>query len=58
MSVQLFTTRGGFLQRLGQTKSGEENGQFLYVNGLLVVDDRLYVSDSATRRIQVFSLKE
>jgi len=58
VSVQLFTTRGGFLQRLGQTKCGDENGQFFYVNGLLVVADRLYVSDSATRRIQVFSLKE
>jgi len=54
MSVQLFTTQGIFIQRLGQDVMGSDEGQFNNIYGLTVVNDRLYVSGFGNNRIQVF----
>jgi len=43
-----------FLQRLGTKTVGSTDGEFRIVYGLLVVKDRLYVSD---HRIQIFRLR-
>jgi len=53
-SVQLFTEEGKFLQRLGDKKTGNSEGQFYYAWGVCVVIDKLYVSDRDNERIQVF----
>jgi len=54
VSVQLFTSEGTFLKRLGDKKTGNKEGQFHYASGLCCVRDRLYVSDWYNARIQVF----
>jgi sugar lactone lactonase YvrE len=38
-------------------KKGEKAGMIAYPNGLVVEGDKLYISDSDNRRIQVFSLQ-
>jgi len=54
VSVQLFTSEGTFLSRLGDKKVGNKKGQFQQAWGLCCVRDRLYVSDRLNSRIQVF----
>jgi len=59
VSVQLFTTQGTFLQRIGEKEKGKKNTQFQNVWGVCVGDDgRLYVCDSDNSRIQVFRKRE
>jgi len=54
VGVQLFTSEGTFLSRLGGKKIGCKEGQFYYARGICCVRDRLYVSDLLNSRIQVF----
>jgi len=54
VSVQLFTSEGTFLSRLGDKNVGKKEGQFEGAWGLCCVRDRLYVSDWGNSRIQVF----
>jgi len=53
--VQLFRKDGACIQRLGDTKYGNQKDQFERVFGICVGwDDRLYVSDYVNKRIQIF----
>jgi len=52
--IQLFTTYGIFIQKLGDIHEDYINGKFYCIHGLVVVKDQLYVSDSGNQRIQVF----
>jgi len=54
LSVQLFTSEGLFIQRIGNFEEGDEEGEFNDVCGVCVVNDKLYVSDHRNTRIQVF----
>ncbi|XP_019859212.1 PREDICTED: E3 ubiquitin-protein ligase TRIM71-like [Amphimedon queenslandica] len=51
--VQVFSEDGTAVRRIGSKGSG--NGQFDYPWGLLLVGDRLYVSDNNFNRVQYFS---
>jgi len=53
-SVQLFSKDGVCIQRLGEEFYGSKMKQFNWVNGICVMNDRLYVSDCDNRRIQIF----
>jgi len=53
VSVQIFTIKGRFLQRLGTTR-GRDEGQFNGVDGVVAINNQLYVSDFINHRIQVF----
>jgi sugar lactone lactonase YvrE len=50
--VQIFDRSGRLLLAFGE--SGAEEGQFWLPTGITIVDDRVYVADSANRRVQVF----
>jgi len=52
--VQLFMCDGTFLQRIGGSKTGSDEGKFYLGRGICVVGDQLYVSDMWNQRIQVF----
>ena len=51
--VQVFSEDGTAVRRIGFKGNG--NGQFEYLWGLLLVGDRLYVSDDNLHRVQYFS---
>ena len=51
--VQVFSENGTAVRRIGSKGNG--NGQFGYPWGLLLVGDRLYVSDRDFNRVQYFS---
>ena len=51
--VQVFSEDGTPVRRIGSKGNG--NGEFQYPFGLLLVRDRLYVSDNSLLRIQYFS---
>ena len=51
--VQVFSEDGTAVRRIGSKGNG--NGQFEYPWGLLLVGDRLYVSDDDLNRVQYFS---
>ena len=51
--VQVFSEDGTTVRRIGSKGNG--NGQFEYPFGLLLVGDRLYVSDDNLHRVQYFS---
>ena len=51
--VQVFSEDGTAVRRIGSKGNG--NGQFVYPRGLLLVGDRLYVSDDNLHRVQYFS---
>ncbi|XP_003387974.2 PREDICTED: E3 ubiquitin-protein ligase TRIM71-like [Amphimedon queenslandica] len=51
--VQVFSEDGTAVRRIGS--KGDGNGQFKYPWGLLLVGDRLYVSDYKLHRVQYFS---
>jgi len=55
--LQVFTCDGLVIQRIGGSQLGSNQGEFSYVWGICVVKDRLYVSDSENRRIQIFQRK-
>jgi len=55
-SLSLFLCNGTFLQRIGEDKVGNGEGQFCGVLGVCVVKNRVYVSDTGNSRIQVFGL--
>lgn len=50
--VQIFDARGALLLSFGESGSGD--GQFWLPTGIAIVNDIIYVSDSANRRIQLF----
>jgi len=50
-SVQLFDSDGKFIQKMGDWE-GQEEGQFNCAWGLCVVNNRLYINDTANNRIQ------
>jgi DNA-binding beta-propeller fold protein YncE len=50
--VQIFDARGRLLLAFGESGAGE--GQFWLPTGITIVDDLVYVADSANRRVQVF----
>jgi len=56
-SVQMFTKEGICIQRLGDKEYGNKRNQFNYVDGLCLINDRLYVSDTNNQRIQIFKRK-
>ncbi|XP_011409287.1 PREDICTED: tripartite motif-containing protein 2-like [Amphimedon queenslandica] len=51
--VQVFNEDGTAVRRIGS--KGNANGQFNFPFGLLLVGDRLYVSDYSLNRVQYFS---
>jgi sugar lactone lactonase YvrE len=51
-AVQIFDTSGHLLLAFGGSGSGD--GQFWLPSGIAIVDDLVYVADSANRRVQVF----
>jgi len=55
MNVQLFSTYGIFVQKIGEATYGKNDGQFNFVTGLAVVNERLYVSDNCNGRIKVYN---
>lgn len=50
--VQIFDEEGRFLLAFGGSGTGD--GEFWLPAGLTIHDDRIYVSDSSNRRVQVF----
>jgi len=56
VSVQLIR-KGVCIQRLGSEERGSDMNQFNEVYGIYVMDNQLYVSDYANRRIQIFRRK-
>ena len=50
--VQIFDQSGRLLLVFGESGAGE--GQFWLPTGITIVDDMVYVADSANRRVQVF----
>jgi DNA-binding beta-propeller fold protein YncE len=50
--VQMFDGSGAFLLAFGGSGSGD--GQFWLPSGITIVNDLVYVADSANRRVQVF----
>jgi len=52
--VQLFTSDGFCIQRLGSKVVGDKMNQFRLAYGICCLGDRLYVSDFTNRRIQIF----
>ena len=50
--VQIFNPSGRLLLVFGESGAGE--GQFWLPTGITIVDDMVYVADSANRRVQVF----
>ena len=52
--VQVFSEDGTPVKRIGSKGNG--NGEFQYPWGLLLVGDRLYVSDNSLHRVQCFSV--
>jgi DNA-binding beta-propeller fold protein YncE len=50
--VQIFDDRGRLLLAFGESGSG--SGQFWLPSGIAIVNDVVYVADSANRRLQVF----
>jgi DNA-binding beta-propeller fold protein YncE len=50
--VQIFDDNGRFLLGFGEPGSGA--GQFWLATGIAIASDRIYVSDSSNRRVQVF----
>ena len=51
-AVQIFDATGRLLLAFGE--SGAAEGQFWLPTGITIVDDMIYVADSANRRVQVF----
>ena len=51
-AVQVFDESGRLLLVFGESGSGD--GQFWLPSGIAIVNDIVYVSDSANRRVQVF----
>jgi len=51
--VQVFTKSGEFLYRFGKGDHGSGTGEFFQVRGILIVDNRLYVSDHENKRLVV-----
>jgi len=51
--IQVFTKDGQFLYRFGKTTQGSGQGEFNVVIGILVVSNRLYVSDFRNNRLVV-----
>jgi len=54
-SVQLFTTHGQCIQRLGGQTWGNNMNHFDDVFSIYRINDRLYVSDFDNKRIQIFN---
>ena len=50
--VQIFDQNGRFLLGFGEPGAGA--GQFWLATGIAIASDRIYVSDSSNRRVQVF----
>jgi hypothetical protein len=50
--VQIFDQDGRFLLGFGEPGAGA--GQFWLATGIAIASDRIYVSDSSNRRVQVF----
>jgi DNA-binding beta-propeller fold protein YncE len=50
--VQIFDQDGRFL--LGFGEPGHGDGEFWLATGIAIANDRIYVSDSSNRRVQVF----
>jgi len=46
--------RGNFIQKIGGSEYGEEEGEFNMIKGLCVMGDRLFVTDLGNSRVQVF----
>jgi len=57
-SVQLFTTEGLCVQRIGGRKIGKNMNQFDGIFGICKLDDRLIVSDESNKRMQIFLRNE
>lgn len=53
--VQIFDEKGQFLLAFGGSGTGD--GEFWLPAGLAIHDDRIYVSDSSNRRVQVFDYR-
>lgn len=54
--VQIFDAEGRFLLAFGEP--GDRAGEFWLATGIAIHDDRIYVADSANRRVQVFEYLE
>jgi len=54
INVQLFRKDGVCIQRLGDKEVGHQMNQFMWVFGICIMDDRLYISDKNNKRIQIF----
>ena len=52
--VKIFIKEGTFLKRFGSTIRGSGEGQFDCVAGIMIENDRLYLSDYINKRIQVW----
>jgi len=52
--VQMFTKGGEFLYRFGKTTNGSKIGEFYDVRGILVLGNRLYISDYGNGRLRVY----
>jgi len=51
--IQIFTNDGYFLYRFGQTNIGRGDNEFNQVRGILIIDNRLYVSEDRNNRLVV-----
>jgi len=51
--IQIFTLDGTFLNRFGKTFTGKGIDEFNSVRGILMIDDRLYISDTNNSRLLV-----
>jgi len=51
--IQIFTKDGQFLYRIGKTVRGKGDCVFSGIYGILVIKDRLYVSDHNNYRLVV-----
>jgi len=54
VGVQVFTKEGTFLHRFGKNERGSGDGEFTWIHGLHVVQNRLFISDYGNHRIQMW----
>jgi len=52
--IQVFTKDYQCIQTIGSRVLGSGPGEFRYVSGLCIVNDKLYIVDNSNERIQVF----
>jgi len=53
-SVQLYTREGTRVQRLGEGDFGFGMHEFNLVYGIAIMEDKLFISDSSNKRVQIF----